>query len=145
MLSPDFDLKVKKAIKLLGEKENLHEDKDAIQFLIDNDIEQKEATDIILFLPIAFIRHWLTTVKWDDSYIEFVNENKTIERKFFDTEAYQIIWKVTDEYFANSPNTETIVKIGGRSAEFNVINPILNNDANAKLEEIKISKTAIIR
>ena len=80
-LSPDFDLKVRKAIKLLGEKENLHEDKDAIQFLIDNGIKEKEAVEIIIFLPIAFIRHWLTTVKWDDTYIEFVNENKTVERR----------------------------------------------------------------
>ncbi len=145
VLSSDFDLKVKKAIKLLGEKEDLYQDNDAIKFLTDNNIEQKEATEIVIFLPIAFIRHLLTVVKWDDTYIELTNENKTVEKKFFDTQSYKIIWKVTEEYFANSPNNETIIRIGGRSAEFNVINPFLNNNPNAKLEEIKLSKTVIIR
>jgi len=141
---PDFEVQVKKAIEVLGNKDELTTDKEAIDFLIKNDIDFKTAEEIILFLPIAFIRHWLTTVKWTDTYLER-GSTRIIEKKFSETESYQIIWKVTSNYFNNNPDKNTIFNIGGRSAEFNAINPLLMANPQLKVEDIELSQTAIIR
>ena len=45
---PDFEVQVKKAIEVLGNKNELTTDKEAIDFLIKNDIDFKTAEEIIL-------------------------------------------------------------------------------------------------
>ncbi|MCF6133452.1 hypothetical protein [Flavobacterium wongokense] len=135
---------VKLAIELLAQNENSLEDKQAIQFLIENGIRENEAVEIIAFLPIAFIRSWLTKVNWKDNYTEYKNE-KYVSKKYSETETYNQILKVTEDYFNRNPDKETVMKIAGRSAEFNVINQLLLENPTAKIEDISLTETVIMR
>jgi len=144
-LAPDFDQVVRKAISLVKHSSNVNTDEEFLNYLTNNGIEYVLAVEILLFLPIAFVRQWLPTAKWLDTYVEYVDEKKQIEKKYSETKSYQIIWNVTTEYFANNPDRDTVLKIVGRSAEFNVINKILLDNPNSKLEELKFSQTFIMR
>jgi hypothetical protein len=135
---------VELAIELFARNENSLEDKQAIEFLIENGIIENEAVEIVAFLPIAFIRSWLTKVNWKDNYTEYKNE-EYIAKKYIETESYNQILKVTKDYFNRNPSKETVMKIAGRSAEFNVINQLLLENPTAKIEDINLTETVIIR
>ncbi len=96
-LSPEFEQQVKLAISLIEVGNDIDTDEDLLNYLLDNGIARKEATEILLFLPIAFVRHWITTVKWHATYLVYVDAKRTIKRKYHETKSYQIIWKVTTE------------------------------------------------
>lgn len=66
---------VELAIELLSRNEKSLEDKQAIQLLVGNGIRENEAIEIVTFLPITFIRSWLTKVNWKDNYTEYKDEN----------------------------------------------------------------------
>ncbi|MGG9964674.1 hypothetical protein [Ferruginibacter sp. SUN106] len=144
-LPHDFDQVVKQAISLLKHSGDVSTDEKFLNYLTNNGIEYTSAVEILLFLPIAFVRQWLPTAKWLDTYVEYVDEKKQIEKKYSETKAYQIIWNVTTEYFANNPDRDTVFKIGGRSTEFNVINKALNDNPNSNLEDLELSQTFIVR
>lgn len=144
-LPHDFDQVVKKAISLVKQSDVLNTDQEFLNCLMNNGIERNLAVDILLFLPIAFVRELFPKVKWLDTYIEYINEKKPIENKYSETKAYQIILDVTTEYFANNPDSSTILKIAGRSAEFNVINKSLFENPNLTLKDLKLSQTFIVR
>ncbi|CAN5696705.1 hypothetical protein BH11BAC3_BH11BAC3_23670 [soil metagenome] len=144
-LPQDFDQIVRHAISLIKQSSDVNTDEEFMNYLTHNGIDYNAAIEILLFLPIAFVRQWLPTAKWLDTYVEYVDEKKQTEKRYDETKAYQIIWVVTTEYFSNNPDGDTIFKIGGRSAEFNVINKILNENPNSKLEELQLSKTMLVR
>jgi hypothetical protein len=144
-LPHDFDRIVRQAISLVKHSSDVSTDEEFLNCLTNNGIEYTSAVEILLFLPIAFVRQWLPTAKWLDTYVEYVDEKKQIEKKYSETKAYQIIWSVTTEYFANNPDRDTVFKIGGRSAEFNAINKALNDNPNSKLEDLELSQTFIVR
>ena len=135
---------VELAIELFARNENSLEDKQAIEFLIENGIIENEAVEIVTFLPIAFIRSWLTKVKWKDNYTEYKNE-KYVAKKYSENESYNQILKVAKDYFNRNPSKETVMKIAGKSAEFNVINQLLLKNPTAKIEDINLTETVIIR
>ena len=135
---------VDSAIKFLAQNENSLEDKEAIQFLVKKGINNEEAIEIVTFLPIAFVRSWLTTLNWKDNYIEYQN-GKYTEKKFSETESYIQILEVAKAYFNGNPTKETVIKIAGRSAEFNAMNKLLIENPTAKIEDINLSETVIIR
>lgn len=143
--SADFDQQVRKAIHLFDNRDDLITDEDVVTHFTKSGIGQLEATEILLFLPVAFVRQWLSTVTWPDTYLECNDGKRNVEKKYLDTEAYQIIWQVTTAYFNGNPNKDTVLKIGGRSAEFNAINQLLHDNPSSKLEEIKVSQTVFIR
>ncbi len=145
VVSDDFEYQVKQAIFLFANSEDLTTDEEAINYLIKNGIGNKEATEIIVFLPIAFVRHWLPNVNWIGTYLEYVDEKRNIEKKYSENQSCQVIWKLTKEYFANKPNRDAVLKIAGRSAEFNAINKLLNDNPNCKIEDIQLSPTVIMR
>lgn len=141
-LSNNFALQVQKSITLLSENEGALSDEEVIRLLISDGIDYNEAIEILLFLPIAFVRNWLPNLKWHNTYNEY-NNKKQSERKYSETKSFQIIWDVTKDYFQNAPNADSIIKISGRSAEFHAINQLLNEGCN--LKDIKLTKTTIIR
>jgi len=144
-LSPDFEQQVKHAISLIEVGEDIDSDEDFLNYLVSNGIARKEAVEILLFLPIAFVRHWLSTVKWPDSYLEYVDSKRTNKRKYSETKSYQIIWQVTSDYFQDNPKNDTVFKIGTRSAEFNAINKLMWDNPDSNLEKVTVSKTIIMR
>ena len=143
ILSSDFDNHVRKTINLIENTEELGEDTEVIEYLVRNGIEEAEARKILLFLPVAFTRQLLPMVKWPESYLRFSNGKKRIRKKYHDTEAFQIIWYVTTQYFENNPIRHTILKIAGRSSEFKVVNQLLLDSPNTKFEEIQLLESII--
>lgn len=145
-LSPHFRDQVRKAIQLLGQSEGSLDDKEVLQLFIDNGMTSQEAEEIMLFLPIAFVRKMLPNMKWSETYIEIIGQKRgNEEQKYFKTKSFVIIWEETNHYYNNAPEKSTILKIAGRSAEFHVINKLLLAHPGMKAEEVKSTKTAIIR
>ncbi len=144
-LPHDFDRQVRQAISLVGNSSDFNTDEEFLNHLTNNGIEYVAAVEILLFMPIAFVRQLLFTANWHDSYIEYIDEKRKVEKKYSETKSFQIISKVTTQYFQSEPDKETVFKIGRRSAEFNVINPLLLANPDLKLEEIQLSQTVIIR
>ena len=144
-LTPYFRAQVEKAIHLLANANPNLDNQQFMELLINNDIGKQEATEIFLFLPIAFVRQWLTDVNWLQTYIEYFSEQKQIERKFSETPSYEVISGVTKNYFQNSPSSDVVLKIAGRSAEFHAMNKLLLNNPDSKPQEIEFSPTVIMR
>ena len=127
-----------KAIAILGKLEGSLTDREILGMLGNNGIDLSNARQIVIFLPVAFCRQLLPTVAWKDQYYDKAGEVK----KFSQTEPYLVIWQVTSSYFSSEPDKDVIMKIGGRSAEFHVINELLN--AGGKLEEIELTPMRIL-
>lgn len=144
-LSSDFPAHVEKAIQVLTNADSDLNDEQFLQLLINAGINKYEAIEIFLFLPISFARYWLTDVNWPDSYIEYLSEKKQIKKEFSTTNSYQVISRVTEHYFRNTPDKTAILKIGSRSSEFDAINQLLRDNPKARLTDIEISPTIIIR
>jgi hypothetical protein len=79
-LPHDFDQVVQKAITLIKNNDNLNSDEQFLKCLVDNGIDYTSAREILLFLPIAFIRHWIPMARWSDSYIEILDEKNRAKR-----------------------------------------------------------------
>lgn len=144
-VSADFDQNVRRAISFFENRDDLNTDEDIVECLTKNGIGNQEAIDILLFLPVAFVRQWLPTVKWLDTYIEYIDHKTQMEKKYSERESYQIIYREVIAYFNDKPDKNTILKIGGRSAEFDAINNFLNDQPDAILEEMEFLPTVIIR
>jgi hypothetical protein len=143
-LSVDFEEQVEKAILLIDKEKGILQDKEFVNLLVRSGIGHKAAVEILIFLPIAFTRRLLSTVEWPDTYMEEVGKNQRI-KKFDETESFKKIWKVTIDYFDTSPSNDTILKIAGRSAEFDAVNQLLTNQPSSKPEDIQIGLSVIMR
>jgi len=94
-------------------------------------------------LPIVFAKLWLPNIKWHEEYDVVTKNGKEISKKYDETESYNLILIVAKKYFENNPLQKTIINIGGRSAEINAINKLLND--GGKIEDIKVTKTKILK
>lgn len=138
----DFISDVKKSIDIIGSAKSLEND-ELLTLLTQNGIEVNNGIEIITFLPIAFVRKWLADVDWPKTYLEHYSDSKRISKRFSDNHQYLTIEKIVDHYWKDRPNNDVIVNIAGRSAEFNVINKLLND--GGKMVDIKMTETVIIR
>jgi len=65
-----------------------------------------------------------------------------MERKrYVETREYKLIWDVTNAYFANSPDKDTILKIIGRSANFQSMNILLREHSEYGPGDIVFTET----
>lgn len=142
-LSATFAAQVQYAIQLLANEEGTLTNEEVLQLFRDHNIRGKLAEDILLFLPIAFVRHLLPDIQWHNSYTEMMDSQHAEEKEYSKTPAFLIIWAVTEAYFRQSPDAATIVKIGGRSAEFHVINQLVLDGNQPK--DIRLTETVLIR
>ncbi|WP_062062919.1 hypothetical protein [Aquimarina longa] len=143
--SSEFQFDVKTSINLIGNlKENL-EDEKLLNFLTQNGIKESNAIEIVIFLPIAFVRKMLPNVNWRENYIEQLSDKKQRTKSFAENSFYRIIEKETDNYYAGKAENEVILKIAGRSAEFKVINDLLLKNEKADIFEIKLKENIIVR
>ena len=140
-----FKKNIQKAIKLLLNSNNSPTDEMVLDLFQKNGINQVDSVEILLFLPIAFCRRLFNHLNWQATYIEQQGENNQIEKKFIDSESFQIIWQETEKYFQNLPVSANIIRIAGRSAEFNALNDLLLRNPEAKAEDIVLSKIHIVR
>lgn len=144
-VSSKFRNNIQKAITLLLNSTNSPNDELILELFQKNGISQADSIEILLFLPIAFLRKLFDHLKWLDSYVELNGENNEVEKKFADSISFQIIWQETEKYFQNLPVSKDILKIAGRSAEFNALNDLLLQNPDAKVEDIILSKVFLVR
>jgi len=143
--SSEFRSDVRTSINLIGNlKESLDNEK-LLDFLIQNGIKENNAIEIVIFLPIAFVRKILPNVNWREKYIEQLSDKKQRTKSFAENSFYKIIENETDNYYAGKSESEVILKIAGRSAEFKVINDLLLKNEKADISEIKFTENIIIR
>ncbi len=140
--SANLAREVLKAIVLLGESEHLSTDEEILQLFHDNGITEASAPEILLFLPIAFVRRWMPDYQWRDTYLETIHGTQT-ERKYSETPIYQVIWAVTQSYFQAAPRENVIKRVCARSAELHAINELLSN--GERLEDIELKPMTILR
>ncbi|MEL0645359.1 hypothetical protein V6251_13280 [Olleya sp. Ti.3.14] len=141
----EFHSDVKKSINLIGNSTKSLENNELLNLLTQNGIEENNAVEIIIFLPIAFVRKMLPNINWRKNYIEQYSDRKQITKNFSDNEQYGIIEKETESYYNRNPKSETILNIAGRSAEFRAINELLLKDDKANISDINLTENIILR
>ena len=132
-----------KAIQILSENDSSIGDEEIMKLFSKDGISQNNGIEILIFLPIAFLRQWLSPLNWQDTYKEIINNNEPVEKKFSETVSFQVIWEVTKNYFQGAPQSDTILKIATRSSEFDAINQFLNDGGEVK--DIEFAQTVILR
>ncbi len=143
--SSEFQSEVKTSINLIGNLNESLEDEKLLNFLTQNGIKESNAMEIVIFLPIAFVRKMLPNVNWRENYIELLSDKKQRTKSFAENSFYKIIENETDNYYAGKAESEVILKIAGRSAEFKVINDLLLKNEKVDISEIKLTENIIIR
>ena len=134
---------VKMSIQIIGNDLKNMENEELHNHLIKKGIPEFEAGEIIIFLPTAFCRKLLPQLNWLSEYYDYYSDKKQIKRKYRENQRYVIMEEETNNYWNQNPNNEEIIKIAGRSSEFDAINQMLN--AGGKLENVKLTEAYVIR
>ena len=143
LLSDKFSFFVEQVIKEIDKRDSEINDDTFYQIICEQEINQFEANEIYIFLPIAFAQLWLQKVNWHEEYHEILPNKKEVSKRYDETLSFQIIIEIVKNYFENKPSKNTIIQIGGRSADFNAINNLLLE--GGKIEDVKVMKTTIVR
>ena len=136
----DFGLWVKKSIGVLGSLGKIMDDRAAAELLISHGVSEREAMNIVTFVPIAFVRKLLPQIKWPISYIEARGERR-VEKLFSNNRRYSIVEKETNAYWTENPKKEIVLNVAGRSAEFQAINNLVLQ--GGRLEDIQLTNVVI--
>lgn len=144
-VSSNFRGNVRKAISIILLAPESATDKDILELFEQKGIARADSIELLIFLPIAFLRKLFDVLKWHESYFELDHQNNQVEKKFTDSVSFQIVWQETEKYFQHLPISKEVMKIAARSAEFNVINDLLLQNPETKAEDIVLSKLFIVR
>lgn len=132
----------KKAIELLGTSDGTLEDYQILELFKSNGFPEEISAKLLVFLPITFVRCWLPDVAWLETYEERFDDGELIRRRYDESSVYISVMSVANEYFKDYPDPDTIIKIGGRSAEFHVLNTLLKG--GGKLSDVRLTETIIV-
>lgn len=132
-----------RGIELIGRGSKKMENEEMYEYLISKGFPEHEASELIIFLPPAFCRKMLPELNWPPYYFDFYSQKKIIRREYRDNPRYLIIEEATEAYWNDNPNNDFILNIAGRSAEYNVINQLLND--GGKLEDLKLTESYVVR
>lgn len=110
MHSNQFAIHVGKAIALFYEIDSKQNDEELFAMLRALEIPEYHAKEILIFLPIVFVRCLLPQVKWHDTFIEIKTNSKEVERKYSEVIAFNVILEETKKCFASNPKPEAIIK-----------------------------------
>jgi len=141
----EFNSDIKKVIKIIGSLDGSVTNERLLYLFNQNGIHENHAIEILTFLPIAFVRKMLPKINWRESYILQLSDKKQLTKYFSENQIYSIIESETNKYFENRAESDVILKIAGRSAEFKVINNLLLKNENADITQIKFTESIIIR
>jgi hypothetical protein len=144
-LPPDFSRQIRAVFNLVGGVGKTMEDMELLEYLVKNGTNYVAAKEIVIFLPITFVRCLLTEVNWPETFLENTVKAEIIERRFSETESYQIVMEETKKYFFNDPDRDIILNIAGRSSEFGVINQLLLDNPATEIKDVQIIETVINR
>ena len=88
----EFQSDVKTSINLIGNLKESLEDEKLLNFLTQKGIKENNAIEIVIFLPIAFVRKMLPNVNWRENYIEQLSDKKQRTKSFTENILYKIIY-----------------------------------------------------
>ncbi len=114
-----------------------------LDYLIESEIPDKIAHDIIVFTPTAFNRYVFkdSGIKFSDSYITRIEKGEK-SLSFNDNE----IFILSQEYFLKYLNEKIskvdLIKIIGRCSEFDIITQAIENGSN--LSDLSIQPMLLI-
>ncbi|RFS21851.1 hypothetical protein DVR12_14445 [Chitinophaga silvatica] len=132
----------RKAILLLESNPGSLEDEEVLDLFANNGIPEDLSPLLFIFLPITFVRCWLPKVAWLETYLERCDNGNLMRKRYRETPVFLVIMAVTKDYFSNSPTSDAVIKIGGRSAEFHAINELLLK--GGKLTDIRLTESVIV-
>jgi hypothetical protein len=140
----EFPTYATRAINLLTNSDGQLEDAQVLDLFLANGIPQREATELLLFLPVAFCRNMLSQVQWHNYYWEYISDKKQIKRLYANNERYIIIQRALENYLAGNFTQADYLKIAGRSASFRAINQLLLDNPDRELTEISITPETVV-
>ncbi len=140
----EFPSYATRAINLLTNSDGQLEDAQVVDLFLTNGIPQREATELLVFLPVAFCRNLLPQMKWHDYYWEYISDKKQIKRQYTDNERYNLIQKALENYLAGDFTKADYNKIAGRSASFHALNQLLLDNPDRELTEISITPETVV-
>ncbi|MFZ6013045.1 MAG: hypothetical protein ACOYXT_22070 [Bacteroidota bacterium] len=141
---PDFKNWVVKSISLIGTIGKTMENEELVNFLVKEGIPEREAVEIVIFLPIAFCRRFLPQVKWLEEYIERYPDEREEKKLYNENIRYLIIKKETEAYWNSRPEKDIVINVAGRSAEFRMINDLLMANGG-NLADVILHPTILLR
>ncbi len=139
----NFKELTQKAIDLIGSDSKNMDHEALYDYLISTGIPDFEAGELIIFLPIAFARKMLPELEWPPNYYDYYSKKKKIKRKYNENVRYRIIERETEHYWNATPNSEHVLNIVSRSADFQAINKLLNR--GGKLKDVLLTESYVIR
>jgi hypothetical protein len=140
----EFPVYATRAINLLANSDGQLEDAQVIDLFLANGIPQREATELLLFLPVAFCRNMLPQMQWHNYYWEHLSDKKQIKHLYADNERYCLIQRALENYLAGDFTQADYLKIAGRSASFRAINQLLMDNPDRELTEISITPETVV-
>jgi hypothetical protein len=141
----EFPAYVDKAIQLITASSGQLEDGELLGLFVAAGIPETEATELVVFLPIAFCRHALTNVKWPDYYVECISEHQQQKVSYDSNLRYGAIQHALRAYLAGDYQQGDYYKIAGRCASFHALNTLLLKHPGAKLADLKVTPEHILR
>lgn len=142
-IPPGFSAYASTAIQLVANSETSLKDEELISLLCANAIPHNEATELLLFLPVAFCRHMLPQIEWPAYYVRHISESKQIKVQYSENPRFLAIQGAMAIFLAGDFKQADFLKIAGRSASFHVINKLLLD--GGKLEDISVTPEHVLR
>ena len=107
----NFEADVIKSIEIIGNAAKSLDNEDLLSLLIKKGIKRENAFEIIIFLPVAFIRRWLNNIDWPLTYIDYYSENNKITKRYSENHQYVVIENEVEKYWNNNPKKDFIINI----------------------------------
>jgi hypothetical protein len=121
------------------------ETEEVIAEMIRHGIREDKATELYLFVPVAFCRRFIPDADYLDEYVDYYGERKQLIRSFKANQFYSQIVAYTEAYFNHNPQQKVVLNVAGVSAEFHAMNSLLSANNKASIKEIQFVPLYIIR
>jgi hypothetical protein len=141
----EFPAYARKAIQLITESDGQRSDEEILALLTSQGIPQVEATELLLFLPIAFCRHLLPALKWPAHYVEFASEKQQYKVFYNDNPRFGAIQEAMLAYAAGQLKPGDFHKIAGRSTSFHALNALSLKNPGRGLSDAFLTAEYITR
>jgi hypothetical protein len=121
---------VGKAIPIIGIAGAGKSDQDVVTLMVEDGIPEKEAIEIILFLPLAFTQLILSEVEWSVYYFESYTERGQTKMKATENPRLMTMYKVILQYCKGVPDRSCIGAIAWRNFMFRLLTTQLDKNKN---------------
>jgi hypothetical protein len=123
----NFGGMVEKAISIIGTTGAGQPDQSVVDLLIEANIPEKEAIEIILFLPLAFTQLILPEVDWAAYYFESYSESGRTRMNVSENPRLLTMYSVIIQYCKGTPDRDCIGAIAWRNFIFRLLTKKLDS------------------